>query len=164
MMDVFFQFGVTALGAVCGAYSAYRLAERRILGKERGDYLALLLVLHEHLDYLRGWLDHPAEIREDVAVFSSPLVFPDIGREQIQRLMEIAPDKDMPITLIKMLYFWRNAAKGMQHGESFCLPVETLEDIKKMMKLEMLSLRTQYEQERGNMKNFPKLEVDNPHR
>lgn len=151
------QFIITALGAVAGAYSAYLLAERRITRRERDDYLALLLVVHEHLEYLQGWLKKYEE-QDGTAVFTSPLVMPDIKPEQVQRLMATAFDKDVPRTLIHLLYFWRNAVKGMMFGKAFCLPMETLEQVQKQLEYEMFSLQVQYEQERGNSINFPKLD------
>lgn len=150
------QFIVTALGAVAGAYCAYLLAERRIGRSEKEDYLALLLVLYEHLEYLQGWLEHYEE-QEGTAVFTSPLLPPDIKPEQVQRLMAVAFDKDMPRTLIHLLYFWRNTMKGMVAGNAFCLPMETLETVKKQLEYELMSIQVQYEQERGDTKNFPRL-------
>lgn len=157
------QFFTTALGAVCGSYAAYRLAERRLRGRERNDYLALLLVIHEHLTYLQNWLESPTgkDAETGALAFSPPLVMPDIMPEQVQRLMEISPDKDMPRTLMQILYFWRNACKGMTGGAMFCLPEENWKDITKLLKYELLSLQTQYNQARGDSDKFPSLsEVD----
>lgn len=153
---MFQQFIVTVIGAAAGAYSAYLLAERRLKRDERDDYLALLLVVYEHLEYLQGWLGKYEE-HDGVAEFTAPLVLPDIKPEQVQRLMAVSFDKDMPRTLIHILYFWRNAAKGMMGGNAFCLPLDTLEGIQKRLKYELSSLQVQYEQECSKAKNFPTL-------
>ena len=106
MVDLFPQFMATAAGAVAGAYSAYRLAERRIGRQEKEDYLALLLMLKEHMEILHRYLsDH--EIKEGVVIFSKPFVPPPITESQIERLMKIAPDKKMPQTLIHIVDYCR---------------------------------------------------------
>lgn len=151
------QFIVAALGAMAGAYGGYLLAEHSVRCREQEDYLALLLIIYEHLAYLQGWLNKYDE-QSGMAMFTSPLVLPDIKSEQVQRLMEVAFDKDMPRTLIHILYFWRNAAKGMMGGNAFYLSLSALENIKKQLKQELLSLQVQYEQERSDAKKFPPLE------
>lgn len=150
------QFIVTVLGAVIGAYCGYLLAERKGRRSEQEDYLALMLIIYEHLDYLQGWLNK-YDKQNDMAVYTTPLVVPDIKPEQVQRLMEVSLDKDMPRSFIHILYFWRTAAKGMMGGYAFHLPLVVLEDIKKQLKYELLSLRVQYEQERDNSKKYPPL-------
>lgn len=158
-MEWMAHFATTALGAVCGSYAAYRLSERRLNGREHDDYLALLIILHEHLAYLRCWLEAPQGKAADTGamVFSKPLVGPWITPDQIQRLMEVSPDKDMPRTLIQILYFWKNAEIGIAGGDSFCMPEEKWQDIMKKMKFELASLRTQYQQERKGRRKFPSL-------
>ena len=155
--EVFAQFFSTLCGAAAGAYCAYRLADRQMSRREKDDYLGLLLIVHEHLDGLKSYLELCEDMTDlDVSykVSSRPFVVPSISDAQIQRLMEVAFDKDMPISIIHMMRFCRNIEKGMTDGKSFCIPNETHENILREIEGEMLSLRVQYEQECSGSKKF----------
>lgn len=156
-METLIHLVATVSGAGFGAYCAYRLAERRITGKEREDYLALLLLVHEYLHGLKRYLGNHEEIEGHV-VYRRPFLVPMITIEQIQRLMIVCPDKQVPRTLIHIMDYCRNIEKGMAGGGDFSMPRETYESIDKALRFETASLLVQYEQARGNSVKFPKLE------
>jgi len=159
MYEQMIHLCATATGAMSGAYFAYRLAERRLRRGESDNFLALLLTLHEHLDYLDKYLaKHDTE--GETAVFTGVFIVPPITEKQIQKLMELSGDKDMPKSLIQMMYFCRKIEKGMTNGNRFCLPLATLKRIQKELRGELLSLRVQYEQERVGSRKFFSLDEE----
>lgn len=157
MYEPIIHLCTTAIGAMSGAYFAYRMAERRLRRDEADTFLALVLMVHEHLDHLDRCLAK-YETEGDIAIFTGVFIPPPITEEQIQKLMELSGDKDMPITLIHLMYFCRKMGKEMADGSRFCIPLATLERIQKELRGELLSLRVQYEQERGGSKKFFSLD------
>ena len=146
MMNEFFQTLVsTAAGAATGYWLAYVFAKRQISKREEDDYLALILLLHAHLEHLLVYFSEFGLDMETKTVILPPLfVAPTITEEQVQRLMEISPEKQVPQTLVEILYFCRKAEKGTATGENFCLPFATFDKIKQMLLGEVKDLKTLY--------------------
>lgn len=142
----------TGCGAFLGAVGAYYLACRKEKDRQKNEYLCLLLIVHEHLDSLcKLFADIPAEsIREidgqKVVLFDMP--FPDlaISTEQMQTLMEVAPDKQMPAALIQLQHFLKSHSRRVSKSGSNTLPLALVQQQANQLQFMLLSVRVQYEQ------------------
>ena len=156
---MFMTLIVSALSAGCGAclgaIVAFKLSCRKEEKLQRREYLCLLLIVHEELENLYTLLaDVPAEAVKEidgakVVELDMPLPNFGISPTQMQTLMELAPDKQMPSTLIKLQHFLKaNALRVSKSGKTF-LPLEFVQQQLKQLESMLLSVRTQYKQTTG---------------
>ena len=140
-------------GAFAGALAAYFLACRRDKDRETSDYVALLLLIHEHLDAVYQLLRHiPSEAikeinREKVVTFTMPLPEFAITPSQMQILMEVAPDKQMPSALIQFNHFLKMHSQRVAKDGVNIYSLAYVHQQVKQLKFMLLSVRVQYEQQ-----------------
>lgn len=141
-----------AFGASCGALAAYRLMCRKEDERRKDEYLALLLLVYEHLESLYTTFSDAAELSvkevdsAKVVVFDLPLPELPLSPEQMQSLMQLAPDKQMPSTLIKVQHFLNTHARRVKSSGANFLTLEFVENQVEQLRFMLLSVRTQYEQ------------------
>ena len=149
----------TGVGAFVGALGAYYLACRKENERRKTEYLCLLLIVYEQLEALYTTLaDIPdAAIKEvngvRIVEFDLPLPYVDISSEQIQTLMEVAPDKQMPSALIHLQQFLKANAKRVEKSGADVLKMDSVNQYVRQLQFMLLSTRTQYEQATGDV--FP---------
>lgn len=138
-----------------GALGAYYLACRKEKARQNNEYLCLLLIVHEHLDSLYKLLsDIPAEAVQDLegrqcVAFDMPLPDFEISPEQMQTLMEVAPDKQMPAALIQLQHFLKSHSCRVTTSGSNVLPLDLVQRQANQLRFMLLSVRVQYEQATG---------------
>lgn len=150
----------TGLGAMSGAYCAYRLAESRLRRNEKEKFLTLVLFMIEQLSSIEAYLKNYERIKTkgvDVAFYTEPFYMPDIKSEYILSLMELSHDKNIPRSLMALVNFCRKIEDGVNNYNHCCIPIPVLEPIQNQLILEIRSLYGIYERERGNNKKFPAL-------
>ena len=140
-------------GAFFGALAAYVLACRQEKKRDISSYLSLLLFIYDQLDAVYTILkDIPPELVKEVddkkiVEFTMPLPKFTMTPQQFQRLMEVAPDKQMPSALIQFSHFLDMQARRVaKYGVS----VHEMKDIQlqaRQLKLMLMSVRVQYEQQ-----------------
>lgn len=140
-------------GAFFGALAAYFLACRRDKRRAIADYLVLLLIIHEHLDAVyKIFSDIPQDSikeidGEKVVVFTMPFPKFAFTPQQMQTLMEVAPDKQMPAALIQFNHFLTMHSQRILKDGINALPLELVRQQEKQLKFMLLSVRVQYEQQ-----------------
>ena len=156
----------TGLGAMSGAYCAYRLAEKRLRQNEKEKFLTLILIVMQHLEHFRKYLENYDEITKDaktgvnLAVFYMPFYAPSITEENIASLMELSLDKEMPTCLIEMKYFWKELEEMTHSKGAYYLSITRLNLMKDQLQAARMYLQLLYNNERGNNPKFPPLEPD----
>lgn len=152
MFDWLLSASAAGFGAFFGAIGAYFLARRKESERRNNEYLCLLLIIYEHLDVLYKLLaaipDKTIKQVDGVKVVDFDLPFPelDISIEQMQSLMELAPDKQMPAALIKLQHFLKTHSRRVTKYGSIVLPVELIQQQVRQLQIMLLSVRVQYEQ------------------
>lgn len=142
----------TGVGAFVGALGAYLLACRKENNRKKTEYLCLLLIVYDHLEALCTTFTDALDAGikeingERVVEFDLPLPELDITNEQIQTLMEVAPDKQMPSTLIHLQHFLKSNAKRVAKDGSQVLSLDSVNHYVHQLQFMLLSVRTQYEQ------------------
>lgn len=150
----------TGCGAFFGAIGAYYLAWRKDKERQKNEYLCLLLLVYAHLESLYKLLSAlPADtIREadgvKVVEFDIPLPIFPISAEQMQTLMEVAPDKQMPAALIKLQHFLQSHSHRVSKSGAIVLPLAFVQRQVNQLRFMLLSVRVQYEQT-ANAVAFP---------
>lgn len=140
------------VGAFCGALGAYYLTCRKEDEKRKSEYLCLLLVVYSHLKSLHSLLadlpESAAKEIDGVQVFEFDLPFPtlEISTEQMQTLMEVSPDKQMPSALIALQHFLKTHSLRVAKSGKNILPAGYVSKQAKQLQFMLLSCRTQYEQ------------------
>ena len=120
--------------------------------RRKDEYLALLLLVYEHLESLFTTFSDAAELSvkevdgQKVVVFDLPLPELPLSPEQLQSLMQLAPDKQMPSTLIKVQHFLNAHARRVKSSGANVLSLEFVENQVAQLRFMLLSVRTQYEQ------------------
>lgn len=153
-----------AFGASCGALAAYRLMCRKEDERRKNEYLALLLLVYEHLESLYTTFSDASELSvkegdgQKVVVFDLPLPELPISPEQMQSLMQLAPDKQMPSTLIKVQHFLNSHARRVESSGANVLTLEFVKHQVEQLRFMLLSVRTQYEQTANDA--FPLDEIE----
>ena len=79
-------------------------------------------------------------------VFDVPFPKLDISPEQMQTLFEVAPDRQMPSTLIHVQNFLKSHHQRMIKFGSDPLPIKFVQRQVRQLQFMLLSVRTQYEQ------------------
>lgn len=152
MFDWLLSSSAAGFGAFFGALGAYWLAYRQEKNRQKTEYLCLLMIIYEHLESLyTTFADIPEPAIKDsdgtkVVAFDMPLPDLDITAEQMQRLMELAPDKDMPSALIKVQHFLKAHSRRVEISGSNVLPLDFVHRQARQLQFMLLSVRTQYEQ------------------
>ena len=142
----------TGCGAFLGAIGAYYLACRKERRRQKSEYLCLLLIVNEHLESLYKLLsDIPAEAIQDVngrkvVAFDMPLPDFPISTEQMQTLMEVAPDKQMPAALIQLQHFLKSHSRRVSKSGENALSLALVQQQANQLQFMLLSVRVQYEQ------------------
>ena len=140
------------IGAFCGALGAYALACRKDDARRKAEYHCLLLFVYERLELLRIGLTDFAEANvieldgEKFVVFDTPLPELGITSEQMQTLFKVAPDSQMPSTLIHVQGFLNAHHQRMTKYGSDPLSLEFVQQRVQQLQFMILSVRTQYEQ------------------
>ena len=110
-------------GAFAGALTAYFLACRQQNQHEISEYLSLLLMIHEQLDAIyKIFSDIPPESvkevdGEKIVEFTMPFPIFALTPQQMQTLMKIAPDKQMPSALIQFSNFLKMHSVRLLKGD-----------------------------------------------
>ena len=149
----------SGVGAFAGGLAAYYWACHRDEKLKIAEYLNLLLIIHEELSALYSLLSNipPDKIEEidgeKIVAFDLPFPKLNISSQQIQTLMEVAYDKDMPAALIQLQKFLSARTYRLSHDGVNILPVSEIEQYVWQLKGMLLSIRVQYEQETKNV--FP---------
>ena len=136
-----------------GALAAYFLACRQQNQQEINEYLSLLLMIYEQLDAVYKIVaDIPPESvkeidGEKVVEFAMP--FPEFALtpQQMQTLMKIAPDKQMPSALIQFSNFLKMHSVRVSKGGVNIFPLEYVNQQARQLKFMLMSVRVQYEQQ-----------------
>ena len=140
-------------GAFFGALAAYVLACRQEKKRDISSYLSLLLFIYDQLDAVYTILkDIPPELVKEVdgrktVEFTMPLPKFTMTAQQFQRLMEVAPDKQMPSALIQFSHFLDMQA---QRVTKYGVSVHEMKDIQlqaRQLKFMLMSVRVKYEQQ-----------------
>ena len=149
-------------GAFCGALGAYALACRKEKQRQNAEYLCLLLVVHAHLRAIYSTLTAvpDAAVKEidgaQIVEFDLPLPDLPLSPSQMQTLMEVSPDKQMPSALIGLQHFLRAHSSRVTKSGANTLPLSLVKRQAKQLQFMLLSVRTQYEQ--GANDAFPLYE------
>ena len=139
-------------GAFAGAITAYFLALRKKRALRKEQYLCLLLLIHEQLEPLYLiFSDIPESLIKEsdgvkLVTFDIPLPDFPLTSEQIQMLMEVSPDKQMPSTLIQVQHFLKSHSRKVSLHGSDTLSLEFILQQARQLEFMLLSVRTQYEQ------------------
>ena len=151
-----FDWLLNAIGAGVGAFAggmgAYLLACRQEDVRRKAEYLCLLLLVYENLELLnKGLTDFvDADIFESDGTkyvrFDAPLPNLAISSEQMQTLFAVAPDRQMPSTLIHVQNFVASHRQRVIKYGSDPLPLDFVKRQIKQLQFMLLSVRTQYEQ------------------
>ena len=142
----------TGCGAFFGAAGAYYLACRKEKARQKNEYLCLLLIVHEHLYSLHKVLSEiSAEFIQEiegqkVVTFDMPLPDLAISTEQMQTLMEVAPDKQMPSALIQLQHFLKSHSRRVSKSGSNVMSLDSVQQKVNQLQIMLLSVRVQYEQ------------------
>ena len=140
------------VGAFCGALGAYFLACRKESERRKSEYLCLLLVAYSHLRELHSILTNlPKQaVKEIDGVLTVELDLPlpnfPLSNEQLQTLMEVSPDKQMPSTLITLQHFLKTNSLRVTKSGSVTFPLPFVTKQADQLRFMLLSVRTQYEQ------------------
>ncbi|MBQ9487859.1 MAG: hypothetical protein IJU91_08705 [Selenomonadaceae bacterium] len=140
-------------GAFAGALAAYFLACRQDKRRAIADYVTLLLLIYEHLDAVYKLLsniptDSVKEVNgEKVVVFTMPFPQFALTPQQLQTLMEVSPDKQMPAALIQFKNFLTVHSQRIAKDGVNLLPLEYVRLQERQLKFMLLSVRVQYEQQ-----------------
>ena len=140
-------------GAFAGALVAYFLACRKEKKRKVTSYLSLLLFIYDQLDAVYSILKNiPSELVKEIdgkkiVEFKMPLPKLALTPQQMQTLIEVAPDKQMPSTLIHFSHFIDMQARRVaKYGVS----LHEMADIQlqaRQLKFMLMSVRVQYEQQ-----------------
>ena len=109
-------------GAFAGALAAYFLACRQQNQYEINEYLSLLLMIYEQLDAVyKIFANIPPESVKEVdgeKIVEFAMPFPEFALtpQQMQTLMKIAPDKQMPSALIQFGNFLKMHSVRVSKG------------------------------------------------
>lgn len=140
-------------GAFAGALAAYFLALRQEKNWEISEYLSLLLLIHEHLDAVYKVIVEipPKSIKEvngeKVVALSMPFPEFSLTPNQMQMLMKVAPDKQMPAALIHFSNFLKTHSSKIAKDGVNILPLEYVNHQAWQLKFMLTSVRVQYEQQ-----------------
>lgn len=140
-------------GAFAGALAAYFLACRQEKKQEITEYLSLLLLIHEHLDAVyQIVINIPPESVKEVEgekVVEFPMTFPEFAltSDQMQTLMKVAPDKQMPSALIQFSNFLKMHSRRVEKDGVNILSLEYVNQQAQQLKFMIKSVRVQYEQQ-----------------
>ena len=151
---------VSALSAGCGAclgaLVAFKLSCLKEEKLQKREYLCLLLIVYEELKTLYNLLAAvPAEAVKEIdgvkaVELDMPLPSFGISPTQMQTLMELAPDKQMPAALIKLQHFLKTNALRVSKSGINILEFDFVQQQLKQLEFMLLSVRTQYEQTTGD--------------
>lgn len=139
-----------AFGAVIGAVFTFLFALHRINQKKKSDYRVLLLLVYEHILVLHnifaGALKSDIKVVEGVkcVVFDVPLMIPDISTEQLEHLMDVCSNKNMPSALIHMKYYCKSMALRMQVNKFYIMPVQNVINMRNQLWDDMYDIRREY--------------------
>ena len=142
----------SAVGAFFGGlgsyFLSYKLALRKELSAQKTEYLCLLLLIYEELESLRTLFIASLEKAEDTKKVTFDLPLPELAISpiQMQRLFELAPDKQMPAALMKTQHFLKSHSRRVEKSGLTQLPLEFVQRQAEQLKFMLLSVRTQYEQ------------------
>lgn len=140
-------------GAFAGALAAYFLACRQQNQHEISEYLSLLLMIHEQLDAIyKIFSDIPPESVKEVdgeKIVEFTMLFPNFALtpQQMQTLMKVAPDKQMPATLIQFQLFLKTHSQRVAKDGVNIFPLEYVNQQARQLKFMLMSVRVQYEQQ-----------------
>ena len=142
-----------AISAGAGALAAYFLACHQEKKREVANYLSLLLFIYDQLDAVYSILKNiPSELIKEIdgkkcVEFTMPLPKLVLTPQQMQTLIEVAPDKQMPSTLIHFSHFIDMQARRVaKYGVS----LHEMKDIQlqaRQLKFMLMSVCVQYEQQ-----------------
>jgi hypothetical protein len=118
-----------------------------------------LLLIYEHLDAVYKIVANipPESVKEvegeKVVQFTIP--FPEFAltSNQMQTLMKVAPDKQMPSALIQFSNFLKMHSRRVAKDGVNILPLAYVKQQERQLKFMILSVRVQYEQQTNDV--FP---------
>ena len=146
-------------GAFAGAWGAWLMSARAEKQRNREKYANLLIILHDDLETIYNRIskassDCVKEVEGNKFVeFDMPFPEFSLSKEQIYQIAALAPDKDIPVTLLKMQKFLFSHNSRIAKDGKNMLSLQFLQAACEELAGELLSVEVQYKQETGE--EFP---------